>query len=419
MKLMKYIQNKNVIVLLTLLFVGITTLAFISSRFRSTTLTRTNALQSTTLSFVPTTTQSAPLQKNINDTVTFDLMVTPGQNFVSLTRLEILYDSTTLQPITPALVQNTDAFPTTLDPVSMTPGRITATFTIGTDPTKAITVVTKVATITFKAIKDTPIGQPTRIAFGPATEVLSAGPNDQAAENVLNQALPAFVQIAPLPTAVPTLTPVPTALPTLTPTRTPTPTVTPTPLPTATPIPSAIKLNFKLYLHGIGNSGDNANPLAYSLSNKNPIHTQRSIAIQIVDSQQVTVATESGTVTYDQTNGNFTGTVAVNTIIPTGDYIIKITSPGFLRKYIPGILTLSPGESYDLTTVTLVNGDADYNNALNILDYNMLRDCYNDFSPAIACDPAKKLKTDFTDNDKVNQYDYNLLLREISVQNGD
>jgi hypothetical protein len=48
----------------------------------------------------------------------------------------------------------------------------------------------------------------------------------------------------------------------------------------------------------------------------------------------------------------------------------------------------------------------------------LLIGCYSDFSPAKSCTSANKLLTDLNDDGNVNQTDYNLFLREISVQNG-
>ncbi len=71
-----------------------------------------------------------------------------------------------------------------------------------------------------------------------------------------------------------------------------------------------------------------------------------------------------------------------------------------------------------MPTVTMVAGDVNGDNSLNILDYNLLVGCYSDLLPAISCTQATKVKTDLNDNGDVNQFDYNLFLREITVQTG-
>jgi hypothetical protein len=49
---------------------------------------------------------------------------------------------------------------------------------------------------------------------------------------------------------------------------------------------------------------------------------------------------------------------------------------------------------------------------VNILDYNMLMDCYSDLTPPKGpCDATKQRATDLTDDGAVNQFDYNFLLK--------
>jgi hypothetical protein len=55
---------------------------------------------------------------------------------------------------------------------------------------------------------------------------------------------------------------------------------------------------------------------------------------------------------------------------------------------------------------------------VNALDYNTIIECFSDLLSK-TCNDKTRLVADLNDDDKVNQVDYNLLLREISVQNGD
>ena len=77
-------------------------------------------------------------------------------------------------------------------------------------------------------------------------------------------------------------------------------------------------------------------------------------------------------------------------------------------------------------------GDTNGDNALNILDYNAFLDCgygvlnplpINDansyFNKKICQNHPPTENIDIEDNGLVNSYDYNLFLRELSVQNGD
>ncbi len=75
-------------------------------------------------------------------------------------------------------------------------------------------------------------------------------------------------------------------------------------------------------------------------------------------------------------------------------------------------------QSLTVPQISLVAGDANNDNKISILDYNMLLGCYSDFAPAANCPGSNKAQTDFTDDGSVNQFDLNLFLREVSVQTG-
>lgn len=203
--------------------------------------TKSRAAKSTTLSFVPDSSASAPIQKNVGDSIPLDITVDPGTNLVSFVKLEISYDPDKLATASAgAFVQNSAVFPSILEGPVYTPGKISVTLSVGSDPTKAIQTKVKAATVTFKALSSTPAGTPTLISYGSNTQVLSVGSNDQASENVLSASNPAAVAITgtsvitPSPSISITLTP--TATPTVTPT--PTVTITPTATPTATLTPT-------------------------------------------------------------------------------------------------------------------------------------------------------------------------------------
>jgi Mg-chelatase subunit ChlD len=221
-----------------------------------------------------------------------------------------------------------------------------------------------------------------------------------------------------VPTPTPTFTPTPT--PTKTPTPTPTRTPTPTPTSTPTPTPTALTtLSVKLLLDGLGHRGDNANPDEFDLSNQDPKHPTKATDIQVFNVNNQLVTTATGTVVYNQTNGNFTGTFPLSVSLPQGSYTVKVRTQKYLRKLIPGIQTLGPG-TISLAQTALVAGDINFDNALSILDYNILLDCFSDLLPAPACESqTKKDDSDITDDSFVNQFDYNLFLRELSTQVGE
>jgi Mg-chelatase subunit ChlD len=185
-----------------------------------------------------------------------------------------------------------------------------------------------------------------------------------------------------------------------------------------TPLPSSVIVNFNVFLHGIGSSGDNANPDS-SMSNKNPLHPQRNVILEVTDENNKTVATKAGVIDYISTNGNFKGSVNLGPI-RNGYYLIKIKTDRFLRKLYDGIQSLKSESVNIMSDITLVNGDANSDNVLNILDYNILYGCFSGdiLKKPRSCTDAQKLTADLNDESHVNLYDLNLFLRELSVQNG-
>lgn len=195
-----------------------------------------------------------------------------------------------------------------------------------------------------------------------------------------------------------------------------------TPTPTATPTPevsSGASLNLNLLLHGIGSGGDNANPTANSLSNKNPLQKERDTIVSLFDINNNLVATAEGKVLYSSASGSFKGIASSSATVPPGKYSIKVRTGYHLTRLVSGIQTIVSGQTLTLSSVEVVAGDSTNDNRLDILDYNMLLDCYSDLDAAAACNDAKKLATDGNDDGSVNQFDYNLFLREISTQPGE
>lgn len=223
----------------------------------------------------------------------------------------------------------------------------------------------------------------------------------------------------PTPTKTPTPTPTsanPTA--TLTPTNTPIPTSVPTstPAPTNTPVPGATKFSLNLLLHGLGKGGDSVNP--NGSGNFNLVHPQRDATIEVYDSQNQLVMTKQGTVNFDNGAGAFKGVVDMGTALANGVYIIKIKLPQYLRTNVPGIQTIVAGSTNSIPQTTLITGDINGDNTINILDYNILMGCYSDFLPPVSCSAANEVLADLTDDGFVNQFDYNLFLRELTSRGG-
>ncbi len=370
--------------------------------------TRTRALQATKLYFGPASTAFLPIRTHVNEEFSVDIMVDPGQNALSFVKFEVSYPENVLDFSVEGDIEiNTDVFPVTLEGPVGSLGRIAASVSIGNDAGKSVTSPVKVATLYFrpKIVTDESV----QLQFGSSSEALSIASTDQAGENVLSGADPAYILVEALPTA--TVTPQPTA------------TVTPSPRPSSTAAPSPTsgqrKVSYTIVLHGIGLGGDNTNPTESQFSNKEPRHRTRDVTFSFFDASQRLAASLSGTIQYSSESGKFSGEVLSNEAgALQGNYSIIIYSRGYLRQSVQGFVELRGSEPATIGETALVTGDVDNDNRLSILDYNQITDCYSDLAPARNCDASKKERTDITDDGKVNQFDYNLFLRELKVQPG-
>lgn len=177
-------------------------------------------------------------------------------------------------------------------------------------------------------------------------------------------------------------------------------------------------IDLTVFLHGIGNSGDNATNLN-SLSNKNPLHPNRQALAMIFNTKNELISSASGQINYASASGNYKGRVQTSIAIAPGSYNVKVFTGEHLVRLVPGIQTITTGNN-TLQPISMVAGDINNDNKLNILDYNTLLDCYNDTLPAPSCtEPNKKVITDLNDDGNVNGPDYNLFVRELSTQPGE
>ena len=207
-------------------------------------------------------------------------------------------------------------------------------------------------------------------------------------------------------------------------TNSPMPTPSGTPGPTASPAPGSTILALKIGIDAIGSVGDNENPNPSS-SNQNPLHPQRNVTVQVFDSNNNQVSNQIGSINYNTGTGIFTGTVNLGINFVSGNYTVKVKSDGHLRRLIPGIQKIASGQTVQMPQVNLVAGDVNNDNYINITDYNILLSCVND--PDVAnvdnhqlcnSDASYNSLSDLDDNGVVDKFDYNLFLREYSVQNG-
>ena len=177
--------------------------------------TRTQATPNTTLAFSPAT-QSV----DIGSDVTFDILMSPGNNQVNYVKLVIKYDSTKLTASESSFTVNEASGLSILQGPVMGSDTISVALSVGSDPTKVIQTDANIGSITFNVIGGSAL--PTDVTFDPTTEIRSInGANDDAYnENVFLSGTPGSVTIlggedtGTTPTPTPTLEASPSATPT-------------------------------------------------------------------------------------------------------------------------------------------------------------------------------------------------------------
>ncbi len=186
------------------------------------------------------------------------------------------------------------------------------------------------------------------------------------------------------------------------------------------PVSDGTTVALNVFLHGIGRGGDNANPNAAGTSN--PVTPERDVTVEIYDSNNTLITTAEGTITYDKTKGTFTGMVAVDGP-PSGTYIVIVRSPTYLGRRVGNIVNLTKGQENKIPDIKLITGDANYDNQLNILDFNVLNSCLDVDSESQEtinglCTKQDAINSDLDDNGLVDLADRGLLLRELSARPG-
>jgi hypothetical protein len=226
---MKILTNKYFILgNLLLLLISIPVTLFFIKRQQEL---RSQAAPSSKLFFSP----ESPTTSTQCSSFTSDVMVDPGTNIISIVDFYIKYDPTKLDVLE---IKESAAFPTVVRPTSITSGEANMSVSVGSDVTKAIQTITKVATITFRP----KVQGPAQIQFdSEKSRVFSLAPADEPTENVLFSVSPSNVNITSGPCPGVTGTPGPTGTTTISPTGQIQPTGTgtsPTPIRTTTTAPS-------------------------------------------------------------------------------------------------------------------------------------------------------------------------------------
>ncbi len=201
---------------------------------------------------------------------------------------------------------------------------------------------------------------------------------------------------------------------------------------TTTTIPNKTILEFVIGLDGIGTSGDTPNPEDKNCtetqrqegcgSNQNPNTKDRNLNIEIISQQgSFAVSEKLATITYDSATGKFKGSAELENIT-SGTYVIKVKSPGFLRKTASQTQVITSGQKNTVPTTRLINGNVNEDNLLDIRDYNILVSCSTfskDNNETCKSGTNYQKLSDLDDNSVINEYDYNLLIRELPTGQGE
>lgn len=124
----------------------------------------------------------------------------------------------------------------------------------------------------------------------------------------------------------------------------------------------------------------------------------RSVDVEIFNAGQANpILTVPGSVAAD-------GTFTISAAIPDGTYDIAIKTGHWLRKRISGLAFVN-GDSIAPQTWSLINGDANQDNVVDILDYVRLAESYNLVLGDTGYDP----NTDFNGDESVDLLDYFIL----------
>ena len=203
----------------------------------------------------------------------------------------------------------------------------------------------------------------------------------------------------PTPTTTTTPSPTPTASPT--PTRTPTPTPSPTPSPTPTSTPGSTFMSLSVSLP---TAKAQTKPITVKLYNASN-----------TEFAQTATLTNSG-------NGLYRGTANIGNQIITGPYRIKLSAAKYLVKLVGKdtnqiVQNIIQGQTYTVAQTALLVGDANGDNNIDPLDYNLILSCYGDKASTASC--RNKDLVDFDEDGSVGPLDIQLYFQAVGVAKGD
>jgi len=320
--------------------------------------------------------------------------VSPGENFsvdivmntneftVSATEIHVSFDSKYLQAQS---IKESGFLPVVLPPGPQV-GSGKASIILGSLPSDPKKGTGTVATINFKALKES--GGKTEIRFASGTQTAAIGNAGDVTRNLTPTKVTVQGAVAtPTPTKKPSKTPTPT--PTKKPKATPTPIPTPTPLPS--PPPGKANLSFKLKFQGI-----------------NAQKPGRLVRILFKQGGQEMYRFDNVTTSSNQ-GGVYSGEVGD---IAVGTYDVYVKGPVHLQKKFANVSLNQGSNSEDWSGVALKAGDFDDNNVLNISDIAAMLAEYTALSVPVN---QSNQKFDIDANGVINIIDIALILANYTA----
>lgn len=192
-----------------------------------------------------------------------------------------------------------------------------------------------------------------------------------------------------------------------------------------TPIPGKTYLNFKIGIDGIGTT-----PRIPIGGNKNPNSMFRGLNFRIYNAATNTLnyTGTNITFTYSQSSEKFEllYDLPSDANVPDGVYNFYINGPRFLTNQYPGSITITNGQTTNMTSSNFylitgnVNNEDLSENRIDYLDYSLLLSCsiYSQDTTACDEDPKNIEHSDLNDDGIVNEDDYTLFLKEYANQEG-
>jgi hypothetical protein len=210
------------------------------------------------------------------------------------------------------------------------------------------------------------------------------------------------VTLPPGTTVAPTLTQgAPTTIPTIT-------SVAPTAIPT---LSNNSQLAFSVRLAGVG---------LISGGNKQPKTPTRKLTVEIFNANNVKVTSQQTDITYDSASGLFKGALTLASSVTNGVYTLKASTDRYLKRAIPGLLSLTSVAVYNVPEFVLIPGDVNGDNTVDITDWNIIaRNCFGIKKDSADCSLNSKVNADLNDDGTINGLDHDLLLEALRIQHGD